>query len=415
VAVGVVVLVVVLCVVLLRGSSSNDTDPVDNTPGAPLPIQDDNAGNASGIAVTLVPFVTSGLSSPWGFAFLPDNRLLVTEKGGALKLVNSTGSVVRTITGTPTVDSSGQGALMDVALDLKFSTNRLIYLTFAEPGTGADSGKSGTAVLRARLSDAVTTLENATVIFRQIPKRGSGGTHYGSRVVPHPDAEGNTLLYVCMGDRGDGGQAQFVNNHLGKVARIKPDGSSPSDNPDWGNASLSNLWSIGHRNPQAAALHPLTGQLWIAEHGPQGGDEVNVALAGRNFGWETVSYGCAYGSTPGSSCRIGGTLGVHNAPFISPVVYWYPYSVAPGGMLFHNTGPNPSSRAIPEWNGHLFVGGLSGKALYRFELNGTRPQVVSYERLLYNQHEVRELRMGPDGLMYLTSRNTNQIFRVQRV
>jgi glucose/arabinose dehydrogenase len=244
-------------------------------------------------------------------------------------------------------------------------------------------------------------LSSVTVIFQLLPKKMSAG-HYGSRIVFRSATE----MFVTLGERQDfAAEAQSLNSQLGKVVRITTDGVPLADNPFYsmgGNAAA--VWSYGHRNPQAAALHPATGELWVSEHGLQGGDEVNLSLAGRNFGWPNVSYGCNYGDPVGTACRIGG--GAHNAPFTPPLVYWYPTSTAPGGMASFYTG-----NRFPSWQGNLFVGGLAGAALYRFVLNGS--EVSAVQTLFSGQHEIRDLRQAPDGYLYLISRNANAIYRIE--
>jgi glucose/arabinose dehydrogenase len=302
------------------------------------------------------------------------------------------------VSGAPAVDASGQGGLLDVALDPQFASNRRVYLAYSELVGGAN----GTAVARGTLNATATALENVSVIFRQLPKKTGTDAHYGSRLV----FRGDGTLFVTLGERASyANEAQLLTSQLGKVARINPDGTIPANNPFvamMGNAAA--LWSYGHRNPQAAALHPSTGDLWVAEHGPQGGDEVNLALAGRNFGWPNVSYGCNYGAPVGTGCRIGG--GTHNSPYTAPLAYWYPTSTAPGGMLFY------TGTGFPEWQGSLFVGGLAGATLYRFVLNGNA--ITGHEPFFAGQHEVRDVKQGPDGWIYFISRNTSQIYRVDR-
>ena len=354
----------------------------------------------SGVVPKLTLFA-SGLNQPWGMAFLPDGRALVTQKPGSLVLLSATGAVQTTISGVPAVDAGGQGGLLDVALDPQFnlSTNRRIYLAYSEPGP---NGTNGTAVARADLNAGLTALENVAVVFQQAPKKVSQG-HYGSRILFRP-ADGT--MFVTLGERQSfSAEAQQLTSQLGKVVRVRTDGSVPTDNPFvsmGGNAAA--VWSYGHRNPQAAAIHPSTGELWVTEHGPQGGDEVNLALAGRNFGWPTVSYGCNYGAPVGTTCRIGG--GTHNAPFTPPVAFWYPTSTAPGGAMFY------TGNRFPEWQGNLLVGGLAGRTLYRFIVNGNA--IVGQEPFFAGQHEIRDLKQGPDGWIYMISRNTNQIFRIER-
>lgn len=377
--------------------------PPPPPPAAPFEV---NIGSSTptapptGVVPRLVQ-LPAALNTPWALAFLQDGRMLVTQKGGSLVLVSADGATVSTITGVPTVDSSGQGGLLDVALDPQFdlATNRRIYLAYSEPAAG---GTNRTSVARADLNAGLTALQNVAVIFQQTPPKASSG-HYGSRILFRSDG----TMFVTLGERqGFASESQQLTSQLGKVVRISRDtGSIPADNPFasmGGNAAA--VWSYGHRNPQAAAIHPTTGELWVTEHGPQGGDEVNLALPSRNFGWPNVSYGCNYGDPVGNNCRIGG--GVHNAPYTAPLAFWYPTSTAPGGAMFY-TGSR-----FPEWQGNLFVGGLAGRTLYRFVLNGSA--VVSHEPLFFNQHEIRDLKQGPDGWIYFLSRNANRIYRIER-
>ena len=237
------------------------------------------------------------------------------------------------------------------------------------------------------------------MIFRQQPKVGGGG-HYGSRLVFRRDG----TLFVTLGERQQGHPAQDVTGQLGKVVRIDSEGNAAAGNPGFGAGASPHLWTMGHRNPQAAALHPDTGDLWVTEHGPQGGDEVNLALPGRNFGWPVVSYGCNYGDPVGVGCRVAG--GVHAPAYAEPLAYWFPVSTAPGGMAFY-TGDK-----FPEWRGNLFVGGLAGRTLWRLLLDGSA--VVGREALFSGLHEIRDLRQGPDGSLYLVTRDSNEILRVER-
>jgi glucose/arabinose dehydrogenase len=354
---------------------------------------------SSGVIPRLTPFAT-GLSAPWGMAFLPgDGRLLVTQKAGSLVLVSANGlSISAPLSGVPTVDASGQGGLLDVAVDPQFAVNRRVYLAYSELVGGAN----GTAVARGTLNASGTGLDSVAVIFRQAPKKTGTSGHYGSRLV----FRGDGTLFVTLGERqGYAAEAQSLSSQLGKVVRINADGTLPADNPfaaQGGPAAA--VWSLGHRNPQAAALHPTTGELWVSEHGPQGGDEVNLALPARNFGWPNVSYGCNYGDPVGTACRLGG--GTHGAPYTPPVAYWFPTSTAPGGMAFYN------GARFPEWQGSLFVGGLAGRTLWRFVLSGST--IVGQEPFFAGQHEIRDVKQGPDGWIYVISRNAGQILRVER-
>ncbi|MBL8326888.1 MAG: PQQ-dependent sugar dehydrogenase [Rubrivivax sp.] len=348
----------------------------------------------------------TGLSWPWGMAFLPDGSMLVTERGGQLKRVSADGSSVSApISGTPAVDTGGQGGLLDVAVAADFATSRRVFLSFAEPGTGAEAGTNGTAVGTAVLNAGFTALSGWTVIFRQSPKVASQG-HFGSRLVLARDG----TLFVTLGDRQSSSErvrAQDLAAGHGKVMRIRTDGSVPGDNPFVGTAGAqATIWSYGHRNMQGAALHPGTGELWTSEHGPQGGDEVNRTLAGRNYGWPRVSYGCEYGTPVGACVPVGGAS--TGAGYEPPLTWWVPTSIAPSGMAFY-TGSR-----FPEWQGNLFVGALAGRALWRLTLAGNT--VAAREALFTDLNErIRDVRQGPDGWLYLlTDSSSGRIVRVVR-
>ena len=358
---------------------------------------------AAAPAAPVVPVArtfTSGLKNPWGMAFLPDGRCLVTQKGGSLVLVSADGKTVGApLSGVPTVRSAGQGGLLDVALDPDFATEPWVYLSYSEPGIGGEAGLAGTAVARGRLvGDA---LRDVAVIFRQTPKVAGNG-HYGSRLVFRRDK----TLFVTLGERQLGGPAQDLASHLGKIVRITRDGAVPPGNPNLGAGARPEIWSYGHRNPQGAALHPVTGELWEIEHGPQGGDEINIARAGGNHGWPLRSYGCPYGSPVGDACRIGG--GTHAPQYVEPVAYWVPTSIAPSGLAFC------TGTLFPEWQGNLFLGALAGQALWRVVLDGDR--LVSREPLLQSLGErIRGVTQGPDSALYLlTDSSDGRIVRVAR-
>ena len=357
-------------------------------------------GSAEGLrAVT----VARGLDHPWSLAFLPDGSMLVTERPGRLRRVSDQGVVSAPIEGIPPVDARGQGGLLDVALDPAFSSNRLVYLSYAEPGTGAETGRNGTAVARGTLSQDLRRLEGLRVIFRQLPKRGSTA-HFGSRLAFRRDG----TLFITLGERqAYRDEAQNPASHLGKVVRINSDGSVPLDNPFLGRPGYApELWSLGHRNVQGAALDPGSGELWTTEHGPQGGDELNLTRAGRNYGWPRISYGCEYGSPVGDCVPVGGASA---APGLEqPVAYWVPVSIAPSGLAF-NIGDR-----YPGWRGQLFLGALAGKALWRIELRDG--QVVAREALLQDLGErIRDVRQGPDGWLYLlTDSGSGRVLRLER-
>jgi glucose/arabinose dehydrogenase len=333
------------------------------------------------------------LENPWGLAFLPDARMLVTERPGRLRLVAPTGEVSAPIAGVPRVSARGQGGLLDVALAPDFAQSRTVFLSFAEPRA---DGTSATAVARGRLNAAGTALEGTAVIVRQQPA-GNTGRHFGSRLVFARD--GN--LFVTTGDRGDQQPAsQDKAGLIGKVLRVRPDGSPVPDNPFVGEAGAApEIWSIGHRNAQGAALHPETDELWTIEHGARGGDEVNIVRKGANYGWPVISYGVEY-----SGRKIG--EGTTKPGLEQPVHVWDP-SIAPSGAAFY------TASRMPAWAGSLFCGGLAGQMLVRMSLQGNR--VTSEERLLTELRErIRDVRQGPDGWLYLlTDSGEGRILRVR--
>jgi aldose sugar dehydrogenase len=335
-----------------------------------------------------------GLTEPWGLAALPDGGFLVTEKQGNLRYVTSGGKLSAPLKGVPKVDSRGQGGLLDVALDPEFQRNRLVYISYSEPGEGGNS----TAVARGVLSADGGALNDVRVIFSQKPKVRST-KHFGSRLVF--DVQGH--LFIGLGERSEEQfrtQAQDLNSHLGKVIRIHPDGSVPDDNPFVNRAgALPEIWSYGHRNIQGAAINPETGVLWINEHGPRGGDEINLPQAGRNYGWPVVSYGVNYDGT-----SVG--MGKQRAEVMEdPLYHWTPV-IGASGMLFY------TGSAFPEWTGSLFNGGLVTKNIVRLELDGTR--VVHEERLLGDLGQrIRSVIQGNEGDLYLlTDESDGEILRV---
>jgi glucose/arabinose dehydrogenase len=329
--------------------------------------------------------VVRGLDQPWGLAFLPDGRMLVTEKGGRLRIVQDGKLDPQPVAGLPPVTVHGQGGLMDVAAHPRFPENRLVYLSYA--ARGADG--VGTELARGRLEGH--RLEKVQVIFRQSPK-GSTGRHFGSRLVF--DRAG--YLYLTLGDRGEMERAQRPGDHAGSVIRLHDDGRVPADNPFVGRPGWKpEKYTLGNRNQQGAALHPRTGVLWTHEHGPQGGDEVNIIRAGANYGWPVITYGVQYVI----GTKIG--EGTHKAGMQQPVHKWVP-SIAPSGMAFY-TGDK-----FPRWRGSLFVGALKDQMLVRLELEGDK--VVREERLLKGElGRIRDVRSGPDGCLYLLTDESNGV------
>ncbi|HEX2013207.1 MAG TPA: PQQ-dependent sugar dehydrogenase [Roseateles sp.] len=358
------------------------------------------SGAAPGPAAAPQPSILhSGLSRPWALALLPGGEMLVTQKAGSLLRLAADGrSTLATITGVPAVSAGGQGGLLDVALDPDFASGSpWVYLSYAEPGSGAEAGRAGTAVLRGRLVG--NALQDVAVIFRQAPKVAGSG-HYGSRLVFGRDK----TLFITLGERMQGSPAQDPAQTLGKVVRINRDGSVPADNPDFGAGARPGLWSIGLRNPQGAALHPETGELWLSDHGPQGGDEINIARAGANYGWPVRSYGCNYGAPVGEVCRIGG--GTHAPTYVEPLSYWGPTSIAPAGLAFY------TGSMFPEWRGQLFSGALAGQTLWRLQLSGN--MVSGREAMFANLGErFRDVRQAPDGALLLLT-DSGKLMRLAR-
>jgi len=328
-----------------------------------------------------------GLRRAWAFEFLPDGRVLVTEKAGRLRIVGRDGTPSEPLAGVPEVVAQGQGGLLDVALGPDFGETRLVYLSFSEPGQGG----AGTAVARGRLGER--GLEDVQVIWRQTPKV-SGPNHWGSRLA----FRGDGTLFVTLGDRFSyREEAQDLANTIGKLVRINADGSIPRDNPFVGReGARPEIWSYGHRNVQSAALD-ASGRLWTVEHGARGGDELNAPEAGRNYGWPVITYGVDY-----SGAKIG--EGTAKAGLEQPVLYWDPV-IAPSGAAFVAGG------AFQDWNGDLLVGGLRTQALVRLELDNGR---VSGETRYDLGARIRDVRQGPDGMIYaLTDENESRILRLE--
>ena len=336
--------------------------------------------------------VASGLQHPWAVAFLPDGRFLVTERPGRLRVVNADGQVQPAVQGLPEVAAGGQGGLLDVITDSAFASNRTIYFCFSEPGKGTTNS---TALARARLSDDLKQLQDMKVIFSQQPKVSSTA-HFGCRIVERQvNGKPDGTLLLTLGERfSRRDDAQTLDNHHGKIVRVGKDGSVPKDNPFVGKAgALPEIWSYGHRNSQGATLAP-DGSLWTHEHGAQGGDEINRPEPGKNYGWPQVSFGVNYGGSP-----IG--TGKSSGPgFEPPLHHWTP-SIAPSGMAFLT-----SDRYGAAWKGNLLVGSLKFQYLDRIELKDG--QVVAEHKLLEDLGQrIRDVRQGPDGLLYVLTDNAN--------
>ncbi|MBP7779868.1 MAG: PQQ-dependent sugar dehydrogenase [Acidobacteria bacterium] len=338
-----------------------------------------------GVAFKIVP-VADGLENPWGLAFLPGGRMLVTERPGRLRVVAADGSKSEPVAGLPAVDARNQGGLLDVTLDPAFATNGLIYWSYSEP---REAGENNTAVARGKLVDgAQPRVDDVKVIFHQAPSLAST-LHFGSRLVWGRDG----TLFITMGDRSVTAgrmQAQRMDGLLGKIARINADGSIPNDNPFVGKEGVpAAMWSLGHRNIQSAALHPTTGELWEVEHGTRGGDEINIARKGKDYGWPTAAYGIEYRGGP-----ITGGLTAQPGTE-QPLYYWDPI-IGPSGMAFY------TGSLFPAWKGSLFVGGHGTRDLVRLSLDGEK--VTGEERLLVAQKDsVRDVRQGPDGALYIVT------------
>lgn len=341
-----------------------------------------------------VDTVANGLRTPWALAFLPGGQdMLVTERIGNLRVINAEGKVGPPINGVPKVWAEGQGGLLDVALSPEFDKDRTVYLSYAEEGS---DGKAGTAVGRGQLSTDRARLENFTVIFRQQPKL-SEGNHFGSRLV----FDRNGYLFIALGENNQRSTAQDLDKLQGKVVRILPDGEVPKDNPFYGQKNVRpEIWSFGHRNQQGAALNPWTGALWTNEHGPRGGDEINIPKPGKNYGWPIATHGINYSMLP-----IPEAKGKHVDGMVDPHHVW---EKSPGvsGMAFYD------SPVFTAWDHNLFIGALATQELIRLQLKGDK--VVHEERLLGDlKARIRDVRVGPDGYLYvLTDAKDGELLKV---
>ena len=339
-----------------------------------------------------VETVARGLDHPWALAFLPDGNMLVTERPGRMRIVARDGKLSAPLGGVPKVFASSQGGLLDVILDRGFADNRTLYFTYAEPMRGG----AHTALARARLeAEGQPRLADVAVIFRQAGPLSSGN-HFGSRIAQAPDGS----LFVTLGEHATTrDEAQNLSNDLGKIVHLAPDGTVPKDNPFVGRAGVrAEIWSYGHRNPQGLAFRPGTSDLWEHEHGPRGGDEVNIIKKGANYGWPVIGYGIDY-----SGAKIHDST--HKTGMEQPVKYWVP-SIAPSGMAFYE------GALFPAWRGNLFVGALAGAMLVRLTLDGDK--IVDEERLLRPLRErIRDVRNGPDGALYLlTDSSAGRVLRL---
>ena len=333
-------------------------------------------------AAPKVETVAEGLENPWGLAFLPDGGMLVSERPGRLRIVRE-GMISAPVEGVPDIVARGQGGLLDVVLDPAFAQNRTIFLTFSE----ARDGGNGTSVLRARLSDDGARLEKQVVIFRQLPAIASDA-HFGGRLAVAPDGS----LFLTLGDRYSmRDSAQDLSTHLGKIVRITRDGKPAQGNPFMSQSGAQpEIWSYGHRNPQGAAIEPSTGLLWTSEHGARGGDEINRPEAGKNYGWPVVTYGRDY-----SGAKIG--VGTAKEGMEQPLHYWDP-SIAPSGLAFY------AGDMFPQWQGDLLAGALAGTKLVRLDVENGK--IVGEEAMLEDLGErIRDVRVGPDGAVYLLTDN----------
>jgi glucose/arabinose dehydrogenase len=390
---------------LLHSSCSStgatDPDPKDTTSVAPVETGPPNSDYEPAFegqtrvpgAVTQTEYSVTefaqGLSNPWGMANLPDGRIIVTEKAGVLRIVDQSGEVSDPISGLPPVNSAGQGGLLDVAVDPDFHTNRMLYWSFSHEGTNG----TATAIGKGKLSMDESLVEDAEIIYIAIPEY-NGNLHYGSRIVW--DANGN--MFVSTGERSNRsirGEAQEMDAAIGKILHITKDGDPVPGNPFADQPGvLPEIYTYGHRNPQGLAVHPMTGELWAAEFGPRGGDEVNRIEPGKNYGWPVITYGIEYNGAP-----VGEGI-TQKEGMTQPRYYWDP-AVSPSGITFYSGG------LIGEWANNLFLAALSGQHLVRLVIEDNR--VVCEERLLEGVSRFRDVLEGPDGALYVIEDGGNAV------
>lgn len=347
----------------------------------PGPLKEARTAEEAGLQLHII---RDGLEHPWALAFLDDGRMLVSERVGRLSIIAQDGATLIPISGVPDVAAKGQGGLMDVALDPDFSNNQIIYFSYAEADPKSPE-RAGTALAKARLVEEgnAARLEDLSIIFRQTPKVEGWG-HFGSRIVFNPDG----TLFLTLGERFSYKErAQDLDTTLGKIVRLNKDGSAPADNPFVGSEdALDSIWSYGHRNIQGATLHPETGVLWVNEHGPRGGDELNIIHKGRNYGWPVITWGRDY-----TYASIG--EGTHREGMEQPIHIWTP-SIAPSGMTFITTD------RYGDWKGSVLIGSLAHKRLIRLILDGEK--VVGEDHLLGGlESRIRDVREGPEGYLYI--------------
>ncbi|MET3127767.1 glucose/arabinose dehydrogenase [Arcicella rosea] len=398
------------CLMIFSHCSQNGSSDTPSTPSTPTSPVETNPPNTnyspafSGqtrinrvrtVSDYQVSNLTTNLSNPWGITALPDGRLLITEKAGRMRIVTpTTGEVSNPISGIPTVNSAGQGGLLGLCIDPAFASNRMVYWVFSE----SVSGGTVTSVAKARLANNETSMEGISVIYRSNTPY-NGNLHYGGRVVF--DRTGN--LIVSIGERSSSEirtMAQSANSSLGKVVRITTNGQPASGNPIFSQSNaLPELFTMGHRNPQGLAVHPVTGDVWQSEHGPRGGDEINRLQAGSNYGWPVVTYGIEYGGQ-----AIGSAIQQQNG-MEQPVYYWDPV-VSPSGMTFY------SGNRIPEWQNNLFIGSLSGTHIVRLVIENNK--VTGEERLLSNEGQrFRDITQGIDGALYAIT-DQGRLYKIDR-